>query len=401
MVNLNDTYKKLKPVNRFALALIFFAIAVFFRFRFLPVASGGPFVTFYPAIILSFYFCGAFPGVVVAILSGLVGTYYFIPPYNQLSMNLQIPSSIVFFSITSGLIGFLITSLHRHIEQLNVILDNEMIGSMMLRNRKIIWCNKAMSTILGHPQSKLMGASTEMLFADESTFEEVGREAYPLKENIPYRKQFEMKKADGNRIWVDVSGGLISYNATLSLWLVNDISKLKSLEQELKNQVDYDFLTGLHTRAWFMSQAELELHRAIRYNCPLSLLMIDIDFFKRINDTYGHQAGDLVIKGFADISRHVLREFDICGRLGGEEFAILLPETSKDKALQVAERLRSVIENAKIPLPSGDSVLSLTISIGASSLSSNEDSIDLLISKADRALYEAKNTGRNRVCSSL
>ncbi|MES2546716.1 MAG: diguanylate cyclase [Pseudomonadota bacterium] len=399
MVNFNDSYKDLKPGYRFALALTLFTIALFFRFTFLPVASGGPFVTFYPAIILSFYFFGLLPGLLVAVLSGLAGAYYFIPPYNQLSTNFQIPSSIVFFSITASLIGIFIASLHRHIEQLNVILDNEMVGSMMLRNRQIVWCNKAMSTILGYTRSQLIGHSTKRLFANESTFQDVGREAYPLKKDKPYRKQFEMRKADGSTIWVDVSGGLVSYNASLSLWLVNDISKLKNLEKELQNQVNYDFLTGLQTRVWFMNQSEIELKRAVRYNSPLSLLMVDIDFFKRINDTYGHQAGDLAIKGFADLSRLALRESDLCGRLGGEEFAILLPQTTIGKALEVAERLRSAIENAEIPLPSGGPALKLTVSIGASTLLSKNDNIDVLISKADKALYEAKNAGRNQICS--
>lgn len=208
-----------------------------------------------------------------------------------------------------------------------------------------------------------------------------------------------MRKADGNTMWADISGGLISYNANLSLWLINDISKLKALEAELKKQVNYDYLTGLQTRAWFMSQSEIELHRAVRYESPLSLLMVDIDFFKRINDTHGHQAGDLAIKAFADMSRLTLRESDTCGRLGGEEFAILLPETNIDKALEVAERLRAAIEHAKISLPTGDSVLKMTISIGASTLLSKQDSVDILISQADKALYAAKNTGRNRVCS--
>ncbi len=392
-------FKKIKPAYRIALALTFFAISVAFRFNLLPLESAGPFVTFYPAIILSFYFCGAFSGLVVAVLSGLVGSYYFIPPYNQLSINFQIPTSIIFFSITSGLIGVFSAKQHRSIEQLTTILDNEMIGSMMLKRRKIMWCNKAMSTILGYTQSELMGSSTKMLFAEMATFEEVGRDAYPLKEGVPYRKQFEMRKADGNSIWVDVSGSTISYNENMSLWLVNDISELKRLEIKLKNQVNYDYLTGLYSRGWFMNQSEIELNRSVRYDSPLSLLMIDIDFFKRVNDTYGHQAGDLVLKSFADISGQALREFDMCGRLGGEEFAILLPETTNDSALQAAERLRTAVENANIQLDSGGPVIRITISIGVSSLLSNNDNISLLISRADKALYEAKNSGRNRVVS--
>ena len=400
MLNLNYALYKLPFIYRFSLALILFGLALLARFVFVTQTSGGPFVTFYPAIILSFYFCGKFPGALVAVLSGLAGIYYFIPPYNQFFIYFNSSSPVVFFTITSSLIGIFMSKLHRHIEEIHVILDNEMIGSMMLKNRKILWCNKAMSTLLGYSESELLGSSTKLLFAEEAMFETVGRDAYPLKINEPYRNQFEMRKADGDKIWIDISGAAIPYDLTMSLWLVNDISKLKALEAKLKHEVDHDFLTGLRSRASFMSQALIELHRAVRSNQPLSLLMLDIDFFKLVNDSYGHQTGDMVLKSIAELIKSIVRDFDICARIGGEEFVILLPETNKDKALEVAERIRVLIENTKISSFSPMPQLQITISIGLSTLSSKEDSIDTLISNADQALYKAKNTGRNRVCIS-
>ncbi|WP_051901392.1 diguanylate cyclase [Methylotenera sp. L2L1] len=400
MFKLDYSNKKRPRHYRFILAVLLFTLALILRFTLLPQSGGGPFVTFYPAIILSFYFCGAYLGLSVALASGLAGAYYFIPPYNQFSINASTSSSIIFFTITSSLIGFFISRLHRHIEQISIILDNEMIGSMMLKDRKIIWCNKAMRRILGYSRSRLVGSSTKMLFADEAVFNMVGREAYPLKVGKPYRTQFQMIKADGTKIWVDISGAAISYDKNLSLWLLNDISKQKVLEDELKHKVNHDFLTGLDSRDWFMSQALTELNRATRSNSPLSLLMLDIDFFKKVNDTYGHQVGDIVLKSVANIAKSTLRDFDICGRLGGEEFAVLLPEANQDQAREVAERLRLAIANAQIALPTGGLPIHITISIGVSSVMSKEDNIDVLISKADKALYEAKNRGRNRVCTS-
>ena len=400
MLNLNYALYKLPFIYRFSLALILFGLALLARFVFVTQTGGGPFVTFYPAIILSFYFCGKFPGALVAVLSGLAGIYYFIPPYNQFFIYFNSSSPVVFFTITSSLIGIFMSKLHRHIEEIHVILDNEMIGSMMLKNRKILWCNKAMSTLLGYSESELLGSSTKLLFAEEAMFETVGRDAYPLKINEPYRNQFEMRKADGDKIWIDISGAAIPYDLTMSLWLVNDISKLKALEAKLKHEVDHDFLTGLRSRASFMSQALIELHRAVRSNQPLSLLMLDIDSFKLVNDSYGHQTGDMVLKSIAELIKSIVRDFDICARIGGEEFVILLPETNKDKALEVAERIRVLIENTKISSFSPMPQLQITISIGLSTLSSKEDSIDTLISNADQALYKAKNTGRNRVCIS-
>lgn len=400
MLKLNFSHKKLDLRYRFALALLLFSLALAFRFTILPQGGGGPFVTFYPAIILSFYFCGAYLGLLVAICAGLAGAYYFIPPYHQFSIDATTYSSLIFFSITSGLVGFFISRLHRHIEEISIILDNEMIGGMMLKDRKIVWCNTAVSRILGYPPSMLLGSSTKMLFADEKMFDTVGRDAYPLKVGKPYRTQFEMKKVDGSRIWIDISGAAISYDKHLSLWLLNDISKQKTLEDELKHKVNHDYLTGLNSRDWFMNQALIELNRANRFSSPLSLLMLDIDFFKTVNDTHGHQVGDIALKSVADIAKSTLRDFDICARLGGEEFAVLLPETNKSQAYEVAERLRLAIENSKVPLPSGGLPLTMTISIGVSSMTSKDDNIDVLISKADKALYEAKKTGRNKVCAS-
>ncbi len=146
-----------------------------------------------------------------------------------------------------------------------------------------------------------------------------------------------------------------------------------------------------------MELAEQELNRAVRYKNPLSIFMMDIDFFKRVNDAHGHKVGDIALKKLADICMQTLREVDVVGRLGGEEFAILLPETGKDEAIDAAERLRRSIENANVALESG-LPLQFTVSIGVSSLSSNEDNIDVLLNRADQGLYQAKNSGRNRVC---
>ena len=398
MLNFDNAYYKLPAVYRFSLALILFLLALLSRFIFLKQTGGAPFVTFYPVILLSFYICGITSGITVSLLSLIAGVYFFIPPYNQFYIDFDYSAPVVFFLIASILIGLLITKLHRHIEKINVILDNEMVGSLMLKDRKILWCNKAMSRIVGYSESELLGSSMKFLFAEESVFEKVGRDAYPLKKNQLYRTQYEMRKADGTKIWIDISGSAVPYDATVSLWLVNDISKLKALEEQLKYKLDHDFLTGLLSRESFMSHALIELNRAVRANSQLSLLMLDIDFFKLVNDSFGHQAGDEVLKSVAEHIKSILRDFDVCGRIGGEEFLILLPETNKEESQEVAERIRHFIEVAKISLTNDKPPVQVTVSIGLSSLLSKEDSIDAIINRADQALYNAKNTGRNRVC---
>lgn len=304
---------------------------------------------------------------------------------------------MMFFAITSTMIGLFTTLLIRQLEQRNVLLDNELIGSMMMRNRKIIWCNRGMSKIVGYSQSELVGTSTKLLFADEMQYETLERDANLLEHGKAYRAQVEMRKSNGQNVWIDISGSGVVYDPTITLWLINDISKQKSLEGELSHQVNHDFLTGVSSRSWFMRQALVELHRAIRYNHPLSLLMLDIDFFKRINDTHGHLAGDVVLKNVADLCKQMLRDSDMVGRLGGEEFALLLPETNHQQAFTVAERLRNNIENANIVLPGDNVTLQLTVSIGVATLEGKHDDVEAMIGRADKALYEAKNSGRNRI----
>jgi len=222
-----------------------------------------------------------------------------------------------------------------------------------------------------------------------------------MESNSIYELEHRIVRPDGNVRWVydrahpyfDMEEErLVRYvGATL------DITDRKQLEEELERYAHVDFLTGLSSRRHFIELAELEFSRAARYDSPLSLLMMDIDFFKQINDTHGHSAGDIVLKKLAEVCGHTLRDVDLIGRIGGEEFAILLPETDKDEAIDVAERLRGELASAAVPLSSGGLPLHFTVSIGLASLTTKDDNIDVLLSLADEALYAAKNSGRNKV----
>jgi diguanylate cyclase (GGDEF)-like protein len=176
-----------------------------------------------------------------------------------------------------------------------------------------------------------------------------------------------------------------------------DITTQKLQEAELIRRAHIDFLTQVCNRGYFMEQAALELSRVKRYESYLSLLMLDIDLFKEINDRYGHETGDRVLQHLANICRKAFREVDVIGRLGGEEFAILMPETSKAKATEVAERLRTTVAESKVSIGPGLPIV-FTISIGVAAHNSKDDNIDVLLNSADKALYAAKHAGRNRVC---
>ncbi len=164
----------------------------------------------------------------------------------------------------------------------------------------------------------------------------------------------------------------------------------------LYNLATVDGLTGLVVRRHLESRMEEEFRRAARYKTPLAYIMTDIDHFKKFNDTYGHQIGDLVLKEVATLVREVVRETDVAGRYGGEEFGVLLTETEPDGAMQFAERLRAAVESAVFESEAGD--LKVTISVGVCAIpANNPKSIAEMIKMADSALYVCKRNGRNRV----
>ncbi len=158
-----------------------------------------------------------------------------------------------------------------------------------------------------------------------------------------------------------------------------------------------DYLTGLKTRGYFEQQLELEMKRCERKKAPLSLLMIDIDFFKPLNDTYGHHVGDQVLRDVSSLLTKDMREVDTVARYGGEEFVIILPETPVTSAVRVAQRIRTSVENAKFFAGSAATVEKLTISIGIASFPKDARFKRDIIDCADAALYDAKSHGRNQV----
>lgn len=168
---------------------------------------------------------------------------------------------------------------------------------------------------------------------------------------------------------------------------------IKSREA-LVHQANHDSLTGLLNRRAILNHLQRELARAGRHADPLAVAMCDVDHFKQINDTYGHQTGDDVLSGLSKILTSSLREYDFVGRLGGEEFLLITPLKKEADCIFLFERLCRKIANSKISTKSGD--LSITISIGVAR-ATESSTVDSILETADRALYRAKNEGRNRV----
>ena len=177
--------------------------------------------------------------------------------------------------------------------------------------------------------------------------------------------------------------------------------ELVDANNSLREMSFRDYLTGLYNRRYLYDFLEKEISRSQRFGRCFSVLVFDIDYFKKLNDTYGHHVGDLVLKTLSEKAEGIKRETDIVARYGGEEFVMVLPETELERALIVAERLRMVIEDMDIAVVSDKINVTVSVGVAAYSPQSKEITIDSLIDSADKALYDAKNSGRNKVVSSI
>ena len=217
-----------------------------------------------------------------------------------------------------------------------------------------------------------------------------------LQDGAPYNQEFMIRDPRTGAIKHIHSIARFDAPQRKVFGVLQDITERKNFEVELERLVQYDALTGVLSRRHFMSLAERELANAVRFGRPLSVLMIDIDHFKRINDTFGHQTGDLVLQTIGGEFASILRHVDLIGRIGGEEFAIMLPETPRRQSLEIAERLRARIEQRNSATPQGIPV-AVSISIGVALRTDETPDLDTLLARADHALYEAKRGGRNRI----
>ncbi len=194
--------------------------------------------------------------------------------------------------------------------------------------------------------------------------------------------------------WIPVGMFALLLNNFCLPFLVVNMTK-ERLEREHRRAALVDPLTGAANRRAFLKRSERQLQRAVAEGHPTALLILDLDLFKRVNDTFGHQAGDRVLCAFCEVAQSMLRPTDLFGRMGGEEFACLLPGASATDAFQIAERIRAKFEGRKVQV--GGATSSSTVSIGIATTDDVGGDLTALLGAADRALYLAKARGRNRV----
>jgi len=198
------------------------------------------------------------------------------------------------------------------------------------------------------------------------------------------------------------AGGVIGGLEARLIWRM--VTNLKDAKDELQFQASHDVLTGLYNRRHLIEHLHLGVAQAVRYHHPYTVVMFDLDHFKQVNDVHGHAAGDLVLSKMAEVLQEGMREGDIAGRWGGEEFLVLLSHTDLDGARQAVEQWRKKIADTSIQLDSGESI-SITFSAGVATLDKDKQKSDVtaladrLLNVADERMYVAKTAGRNQVCT--
>ncbi|MBC3766988.1 sensor domain-containing diguanylate cyclase [Neptunicella marina] len=276
----------------------------------------------------------------------------------------------------------------------------------------LLGCNKAYANILYRDEAELIGKGFNDIIllsvADGMgpKISDSDPHSWLKKVNQQRRSKayclFEIELSDGR--WFLISEQILLGSGDMLVQAKN-ITKQKQREMtlyehsfQLSNLASIDELTQIANRRSFIAQSKTELNRANRFNNPVTFCLLDIDYFKQVNDEYGHVFGDKVLKMFADKVKPTLRQYDVFGRMGGEEFGILLPNTNQKQSLDIMQRLRCYIAGQFFT--HNNKSIQLTTSIGTASCQQEYD-FDQLYNNADIALYEAKSSGRNQVVPTL
>ena len=281
-------------------------------------------------------------------------------------------------------------------ERLQAILEQSPIGVSVSRREdgKIVFVNTRFAELIGLKREDLIGRQARDYYLDRNQRERVIERLRTYGSVTNMEVQF--RRADGSSFWTlfTVNQAVIQ-GVQVNLAWIYDYTDRRNMEEALRDMASRDPLTGIYNRRSFMELARSQLARAHRFNEPMSVFVLDVDHFKRINDSYGHATGDDALRMVAGGCQAILREYDILGRLGGEEFVVVLPGATAEESRVVAERVRRHLSRMAIPGPEGR--FHLTSSIGISALDGAYDTLEKAIHRADLALYRAKREGRNRV----
>jgi diguanylate cyclase (GGDEF)-like protein/PAS domain S-box-containing protein len=280
--------------------------------------------------------------------------------------------------------------------RLQAVLENALVGIAHLKDRRFVSVNNRFEEMFGYDRNAIRGMRTDILFSSEKDFTEVGKLAYQgFHEGTNFRSEHLLKHKDGNEFWCAISSKPIDDNDpdAGSIWLYEDISERKHNEEQLKILANYDILTGLPNRSLFMDRLENYIELAKRSDQILSVMFIDLDRFKQVNDSLGHEAGDTLLKSVAHKLSDCLRSSDTVARLGGDEFTVIMVDIKNNT---IPERTANkIIKTLKNPTIINGQEIIISPSIGISMFPLDGDNVFELIRNADAAMYHAKELGRN------
>ncbi|MCP3749959.1 sensor domain-containing diguanylate cyclase [Pseudomonas sp. SBB6] len=278
---------------------------------------------------------------------------------------------------------------------------NAVLWAFDWESRQVLYVSPAYERIFGRPAGLLLADFNEWrdsIYPDDLDYAERSL-AQVLEKGAVEDREYRIIAADGQVRWISdkcfISQQAMPDQRVIIVGMAEDITEKKQLEGELQRLATTDVLTQSSNRRHFFECAQHAFETARLEQAPLAFLLLDIDDFKQINDTYGHQEGDYVLQRIADTGKAVLRRGDQFGRIGGEEFAAVFPGCTPEIAQHIAERLQREIQ--RLSFSHDDKVFGVTVSQGLTGITEADESLDSLFARADAAMYQAKRQGKNQI----
>ncbi|EJM01658.1 PAS domain S-box/diguanylate cyclase (GGDEF) domain-containing protein [Pseudomonas sp. GM102] len=280
---------------------------------------------------------------------------------------------------------------------------NAVLWAFNWETRQVLYVSPAYERIFGRPAGLLLSDYNhwrDSVYPDDLDYAERSLAQVLVKGAVEDR-EYRIIAADGQMRWLSdkcfINRQAEPGQPVIIVGIAEDITEKKQMQAQLQHLASTDALTQSSNRRHFFECAHREFEEARLNGAPMAFLLLDIDDFKVVNDTYGHQEGDKVLQRIAESGRAALRRGDLFGRIGGEEFAAVFPGCAPDMAMQVAERLQREIQ--RLSFSHDDQTFGITVSQGLTSLTPEDESIDSLFARADAAMYQAKRQGKNRIIS--
>ncbi|HUW76346.1 MAG TPA: diguanylate cyclase, partial [Gallionella sp.] len=413
MWNLNELHEKLSLPLRLTLAVATFVLALVFRIWLLPAESGLAFMTFYPAIIISFYLFGTGPSILVAILSAAVAHFILIPPFRIFFATSSGDIAVVNFLLSAAMIGIVVRKLQDYARRVSSSVVDLRIAatafetheSLMITdaNRVILRVNQAFTTDTGYTSEEVVGQTPRILKSGRHNADFYREMWETVDRTGTWQGEIWDRRKNGDIYpkWLSISA-VKSADGAVTHYIGShiDISDRKSAEKEVHLLAFYDPLTQLPNRRLFMDRFHHALASSARNGGAGALLFIDLDNFKSLNDSLGHDIGDLMLQQVGQRLASCVRGDDTVSRLGGDEFVVML-ENLSEHLFEAAAQTEFVCEKMLTLLSQSYQLETHEYhggaSIGATLFKGNSLAPDELLKQADIAMYQAKQAGRNTV----